>query len=158
MPAPGRPLYPGLMFFRVRPEPTRVENLLPSRVASLAYPLLGQTLYLCCSIRKFRRKKVFRIRLLKIQHLVSMLVNVLHGRWCSGFECFSLPSTLSLLWASLKPTWAQCYITFYCLNLQVFIISQRVFVPGKSFQHSLMFASMTGAYTSVSPFRCSTPW
>jgi len=37
----------------------------------------------------------------------------------------------------------------------LFVIA-RVFVPGKPFETSLMFASMTGVYLSETPFRCST--
>jgi len=34
----------------------------------------------------------------------------------------------------------------------------KVFVPGKPFQPSLMFAGKAGAYPSEASFRCSTLW
>ncbi len=47
----------------------------------------------------------------------------------------------------------QCYKTFYGRNLRIF-----VFVPGKTFQPSLMFTGKAGAYPSEAPFRCTTLW
>jgi hypothetical protein len=49
---------------------------------------------------------------------------------------------------------AQYYKTFYDRNLLAFL--NRVFVPGKPFLPSLMFANKAGAYLSNALFKCST--
>ncbi len=46
-----------------------------------------------------------------------------------------------------------------CLSLYIYIyvcVCMYVFVPGKPFQPSLLFAGNSGAYPSEAPFRCST--
>ncbi len=50
------------------------------------------------------------------------------------------------------------YKTFYGRNLRIVAIRYTlyVFIPGKLFQPSLMFAGKAGAYPSEAPFRCST--
>ncbi len=45
---------------------------------------------------------------------------------------------------------------FFVSHLQIFVISW-VFVPGKPFQPSLMFASKVGAYPSETPTLGSAP-
>ena len=55
---------------------------------------------------------------------------------------------------SEKKSWGLYYKTFYGRNSRVFKIA-RVFVPGKPFQPSHMFAGKAGAYMSEAPFRCS---
>ncbi len=44
----------------------------------------------------------------------------------------------------------QSYKTFYCCNLQIFV-NTRVFVPGKPFHSSVVFAGKAGAYLSEAP-------
>jgi hypothetical protein len=46
--------------------------------------------------------------------------------------------------------WNQFYKTSCDRNLLI------LFVPGKPFQPSLMFAGKAGAYPNEAPFRCST--
>jgi hypothetical protein len=46
-------------------------------------------------------------------------------------------------------------LVWWFSNLQTFI-KTRVVVPGKPFQHSLMFAGKAGVYPSEPPFRFST--
>ncbi len=50
---------------------------------------------------------------------------------------------------------AQCYRTLYDRNLQMFVVSQSVFL-GMAFQPSLKFVSKAAAYPSEATFRCST--
>ncbi len=52
--------------------------------------------------------------------------------------------------------WDQYFKTFYCCNLQMFIISWGYCPWRKPFQLNLMFADKVGAYPSEAPFRCST--
>jgi hypothetical protein len=47
--------------------------------------------------------------------------------------------------------WGLYYKTFYNCNLRIFVIA-RVFVFGKPFQLSLMFAGKAAAYMSEAPF------
>jgi hypothetical protein len=65
----------------------------------------------------------------------------------------------------LSVTYAECHMykpvmqSVFTLNvvmLSVVAPSASVFVPGKPFQPSLMFAGKAGAYPSETPFRCST--
>ncbi len=55
----------------------------------------------------------------------------------------------------MRLTQGQYYKTFYASNLQILVIT-RVFVSGKPFQPSLMFAGKAIEYLSKAAFRCST--
>jgi hypothetical protein len=51
--------------------------------------------------------------------------------------------------------WSQYHKTYYGRNLRI-SLNKLVFVPGKPFLLSLMFAGKAGTYPSEAPFRCST--
>ncbi len=57
--------------------------------------------------------------------------------------------------ARTSTTRGQCYKTFYCCKLQIFVISQSVH-PSKPLQDTIVFAGKARAFPSGIPFRYST--
>jgi hypothetical protein len=73
--------------------------------------------------------------------------------------CHFLPQILALMrsqtLSNCVQSWGQCYKTFFVRNLRIFV-KVRVFVHGKPFQPSLIFAGKAEAYPSEAPERFST--
>ncbi len=93
------------------------------------------------------------IVMLFVRSFVNVPVTPIFSSFCwPGFP-MTFWGNLAWLVSSLGP----CYKTFYTRNLQIFIKKQEcLFVSGKPFQLSLMFAGKAGAYPIEAPFRCST--